>query len=54
VQFAGGVTALQLTLMLLEDAAVADELPGEEGTVVQEPPFPLVVTNVVMLWAGSA
>jgi hypothetical protein len=36
VQFVGGVTAVQLRLITLEDAAVAVSVAGAEGTVVHE------------------
>jgi hypothetical protein len=36
VQFAGGVTAVQLKLMPLEEAAVAVSPVGDDGTVVHE------------------
>ena len=41
VQFAGGVTAVQLKLMPLEEAAVAVSPVGADGTVVHELPPPL-------------
>src|ERR1700685_2217472 len=41
-QFVGGVTAVQLKLMPLEDAAVAVSPAGAEGTVVQELPADVV------------
>ena len=36
MQLVGGVTAVQLRLMLLEDAAVAVSPAGAEGATVQE------------------
>jgi hypothetical protein len=42
-QLAGGVTACQLKLMLLEDAATADKPRGAPGTLVQAPPTDRVV-----------
>jgi hypothetical protein len=42
-QLAGGVTAFQLKLMLLEDAAAADRRLGAPGTLVHAPPTDWVV-----------
>ena len=42
VQFAGGVTAVQLRLMALEEAAIAVKPTGAEGTAVQEAPADVV------------
>ena len=36
MQFVGGVTAVQLRFMVLEEAAVATNPAGAEGTVVHE------------------
>ena len=38
VQLAGGVTAVQLKLMVLDDVAVAVSPVGDEGTVAQFAP----------------
>ena len=42
LQLAGGVTAVQFKLMLLEEAAVAVSPVGAEGTVVQAAPLCVV------------
>ena len=41
VQLAGAVSAVQLRLMTLDEAAVAVSPLGAEGTVVQDVPPPL-------------
>jgi hypothetical protein len=49
VQFVGGVTAVQLRLMPLEEAAVAVSPAGAEGTVVHE-----LAADVVALACAEA
>jgi hypothetical protein len=49
VQFVGGVTAVQLRLITLEDAAVAVSVAGAEGTVVHE----LAADVVALAWAEA-
>jgi len=50
VQFAGGVTVFQLRLISLDDAAVAVNPVGAEGTVVH----PALVKVVALAWFDAA
>src|SRR5215472_15082685 len=51
VQLAGAVSAVQLKLMVLEDAAVPLSPLGAEGTVEQLPPLPAAALTLKLLVA---
>ena len=53
MQLAGGVSAAQLKLMALEEAAVAVKPPGAEGTAVQDAPPPLPSMRMVASSEGT-
>jgi hypothetical protein len=53
-QLAGGVTAVQARLMALEEAVVAVNPVGAEGTAPQLPPPPLCVSALAWFEAADA